>query len=675
MDHAARAGLLGTAYAVGRSYQPNLLTRGSTDQAVITGTTAAMAYGVISAGSATISAIASRFPKSEAPTSTARLLVAGSVGALAAGAAVALAWREHESSQRAVVRLLAQTAVTTAIASAASDLTPGANGNRDRGASLAAAAIVGLGSWASTQPWKSAPGSLLPDDFDGGTEREGAHFWEDVVREVSPRKAIAIGAAVGLATFGLAKAESALTSATSRAATYLLGGEAHDHRMLGRMTSAGITLGVGWFAVSKASTMLSKGGGALDAALTTPPSTPEVTGSPASGLDWTKQTREGARWLSMALPPSSIEAVMGSTGAKQPIRVYGSLEIAHSDQDRVEILLAEIDRTKALERKAFALFSPTGSGYVNYVATETFEYLTHGDCASAAIQYSVLPSALSLTRVPTGSAQTSMVIAGIVQRLLAMPKSKRPKFFLFGESLGSQVSEEVYRGTGLFGLEGTGIDAALWIGTPASTIWRRQIWGERTITEVPAVGPGAAYLPRSLMDWKALPQKERAQVRYLLLQNGDDPIPKFGSQVVWRKPDWLGPNATRPFGAPKGTTWMPVTTFMMTFLDMLNALTPTPGVFAEGGHDYRLILPEAISETWQLPATAEQMARVNAALRQRELAWELFRQWGEVEAKPADKQAEEKAKVIANAAKYTGTSVDAAGVQALIANGIQPMPA
>lgn len=28
MDHAARAGLFGTAFAVGRSYQPNLLTRG-----------------------------------------------------------------------------------------------------------------------------------------------------------------------------------------------------------------------------------------------------------------------------------------------------------------------------------------------------------------------------------------------------------------------------------------------------------------------------------------------------------------------------------------------------------------------------------------------------------------------------------------------------------------------
>jgi uncharacterized membrane protein len=442
--------------------------------------------------------------------------------------------------------------------------------------------------------------------------------------------------------------------------------------MLGRMTSAGITLGVGWFAVAKASTMLSKGGGALDAALTTPPSTPEVTGSPASGLDWTKQTREGARWLSMAVSPNSIEAVMGVTSAKQPIRVYASLDSAQSDQERAGVLLAEIDRTKALERKAFALFSPTGSGYVNYVATETFEYLTHGDCASAAIQYSVLPSALSLTRVPTGSAQTAMVIAGIVQRLLAMPKSKRPKFYLFGESLGSQVSEEMFRGTGLIGLDGTGIDAALWIGTPAATIWRRQIWGDRTITEAPTVGPGAAYLPRSLMDWKALPKKERAKVRYLLLQNGDDPIPKFGAQVAWRKPDWLGPNATRPIGAPKGTAWMPVTTFMMTFLDMLNALTPTPGVFAEGGHDYRLVLPEAISETWQLPATTEQMDRINLAMRQRELAWELYRQWAEAEAKPADKQAEEKAKVIANAAKYTGASVDAAGVQRLIHEGMQP---
>ena len=75
--------------------------------------------------------------------------------------------------------------------------------------------------------------------------------------------------------------------------------------------------------------------------------------------------------------------------------MYASLESASSSQERAERLLAEIDRTGALDRPVFALFSPTGSGYVNYVATETLEYLTRGNCASAAIQYSVLPSALS----------------------------------------------------------------------------------------------------------------------------------------------------------------------------------------------------------------------------------------------------------------------------------------
>ena len=58
MDHSARAGLFGSAFAVGRSYQPNLLTRGSVDQAIITGTTAAAAYGVLSAGSSALTAVA-----------------------------------------------------------------------------------------------------------------------------------------------------------------------------------------------------------------------------------------------------------------------------------------------------------------------------------------------------------------------------------------------------------------------------------------------------------------------------------------------------------------------------------------------------------------------------------------------------------------------------------------
>ena len=672
MDHSASTGLIGAAFGIARSYQPNLLTRASRDQAIITGVTSASAYGIFSAGDSVLSAVASRLSRSEIPADWSRLLVAGAAGAAGAGAALLLPWREHESGRRALGRLAGQTTAAVAAASAIATVAHTRGGGSGRKAAVAAAAVVGIGSWLSMRPWNQRPGSLAPKALPGSVEAGGQYYMEDRVLEVSPTQSALIGAGVAVATYGVARAESAMTGAFSKAATALVGGEPQDHRMLGRVASAAVSVGAVWYAVARVSAMLSTGGGAVEPGMRTPPEAPEITGSPASGLDWSKVTREGARWLGMTLRPENIASVMGVQSAKQPIRVYASLDMADSPEERARILLAEIDRTKALERSAFALFSPTGSGYVNYVATETFEYLTLGDCASAAIQYSVLPSALSLTRVTNGTAQTLIVMRGIVERLLRMPADKRPKVFLFGESLGSQVSQEMFRGTGVLGLDGTGIDAALWIGTPDATIWRREIWGTRSIAQPPQVGPGSVYLPRALSDWGALTDEEHAEVRFLLLQNGDDPIPKFGAHVAWRRPDWLGPDHQRPFGAPQGTRWMPGTTFLTTFFDMQNALAPIPGVFSEGGHDYRAVLPEAIRRTWRLSATDEQMARVNEALCKRELAWELYRDWTDALAKAPEKQPEAKAKVLKNASRYTGRMIDEAGLQAIIDDGLQP---
>ena len=100
-------------------------------------------------------------------------------------------------------------------------------------------------------------------------------------------------------------------------------------------------------------------------------------------------------------------------------------------------------------------------------------------------------------------------------------------------------------------------------------------------------------------------QDEREQAKFVLLMNGDDPILKFGAQVAWRKPDWLGPDDKRPLGSPHGSLWLPGMTCLTTCFDMQNALVPAPGIFAEGGHDYRDVLQQAISETWRLSATDE----------------------------------------------------------------------
>ena len=669
MDHPARAGLIGAAVAVGRSFQPNLLTRGSVDQAIISGATSAFAYGLFSSGDSLINAVAARISRSEHPSSAARLGVAAAVGIIGGVVVRSVEWREHESNRRAAIRLTGQALTVGSSVSTLSTLT----GRHDTGrrTALAASALAGAASWLVTTPWRAAPGSLIGEELPGALSRGTEYFLEDTVREVRPIEALGIAGVVGVVTYGLARAESRLTNLASRVATVVIGGEPADHRLLGRVTATVFTGTAAYLAIGRVSKMLSKGGGSIEPGHARAPDSPMITGSAASGLAWDKQTREGARWLSMTLPPASIAAVMGVASAEQPIRVYASLDIAESEAARAQVLLDEIDRTNALQRSAFALFSPTGSGYVNYVATETFEFLTLGDCASAAIQYSVLPSALSLGDVSAGTAQTRMVIDGIIKRLLAMPANTRPKFYLFGESLGSQVSQDMFRGSWIYGPSGAGVTAALWIGTPSASTWRKELWGQRSLADAPTLGPGATYLPRSVPDWRHLDSTERDAIDYLLLQNGDDPIPKFGTQVMWRRPDWLGPD--RPLGAPRSTQWVPGTTFLMTFLDMLNALTPTPGTFAEGGHDYRDVLPEALSRTWRLTATPEQMQRINVALRQRELAWELHRDQAAAMAKPADEQKEALQKVLATATKYVGHEVDEEELRRLISTGLQPL--
>jgi len=659
LDHAARAGVLLAAAGVGRSYMPNLLTRNTMDQAIVTGVTAATSYGWGVSGQSLLASIARRFSGGASNTAS---LLAVNVAAVSAGVAGvrSLSWQEHEKSSRAVSRLAAGGIAAAGAAGLASMASARLfNGNHRPLTLLAATVATGVGSWLAGQPQKQRPGSEIAPGV----------FFEDRAKEVKAPAAAAIGIVVTAGTLVLARAESGLSRAFAHGTAFVVGGQPEDHRTAGRIGATVASYALGWAAISAVSAKLERGGEGMELAHSQPPQIPEVTGSPASKVPWAVLSREGRRWLSMALTPEGINAVTGRDDAQQPIRVYAALEQAGNPEERVAALMAEIDRTRALERPVFALFSPTGSGYVNYVASEVLEYLTGGNCASAAIQYSVLPSSLSLTKVGTGTQQTRMVLDELNVRLRQMPAERRPKVLLFGESLGSQVSEEVFRGTGPLGPRGAGIDSAIWIGTPAATEWRRELWGTRTISEPPAVGPADYYLPRAIADWHELPDEERDRITYLLLQNGDDPIPKFGSEVLWRRPDWLT-SGERPPGSPTDSTWTPVTTFFMTFLDMLNALTPTPGVLAEGGHDYREVLPEVISTIWDLPIDAPE--RLVWALRIRERAWELNRRWEAAGAASDAQQA--RAKVLTTLAQWQGRPASEEDVAQLLRVGLQPRP-
>ena len=662
LDVSARAGALLAAHANGSSYQPNLLSRASRDQAIISGVAAVTAFGWGTVSHSFLRSMADRLPGATRST-RARVVSGIAVDGVAAlsGLAVAAAVRPRpgESTPRSLLRLGATTTSASGAAGIGADLLElTVIGRGGRLASVGAALASWGISYASTRTGHSHAGSA--PETGGAAE-------EDVTRQVAVPKAAAMGPIVTLALMGLASAESALSSAAARGAARVLGGTANDHRTVGRTLAFGALVGVGWAGLTWATGKLTHAGEQIEAAHADPPTLPEVTGGPGSVIGWTSQSRESRRWLATVLQAKDIEHVMGEP-VRQPIRVYASSECAATAADRAALLLAEIDRTGALDRSVFALFSPTGSGYVNYVATETLEYLTRGDCASAAIQYSVLPSALSLGKVHDGTTQTRTVMNGVVQRLLAIPPERRPKFYLFGESLGSQVSQDLFEGQGLTGPNGIGLDGALWIGTPAATLWRDQITAGRDITRPPTVQPGGVYVTRCLSDWTDLDENDRATVRFLLLQNGDDPIPKFAAPLLWRQPDWLGPNHTRPPGAPRGTRWLPVTTFFATFIDMQNALTPTPGVFNEGGHDYRRAIPEALRTVFSLRATNTQMARIEQALRYRELGWETKRRWDATTSMPAAERTQARSALDTTVSGWVGHTVDDAGVEAIIEN-------
>ena len=651
LDVSARAGFLLGAYYTGLSLQPNLLSRGTRDQAVVSGVAASVGYAWGVSVHSFLRSTADRLPLASrsAAGRLASGLVVDSVAA-AAGAVVmrAVPPREHESSRRATIRLGGVGLTAAGLAGVGADGLEWTRGKPGfHAAGVAAAGVAAAAGYAMARPGTATRGALGPGDAE-------AH--ENVVRQVSAPKALLSSVGVTALLFVVARGESALSTAVAKGAARTLGGTPADRRTVGRAVAAATLVGVGWAAVSGASRILTKAGVGVEAAHERPPEIPEVTGGPGSAVAWVDQTRESRRWLTMTLRPEEIADVMGEP-AKQPIRVYGPLRAAATPEERADLLLAEIDRTKALERPVFALFSPTGSGYVNYVATETLEFLTRGDCASASIQYSVLPSALSLTKVELATHQTRILVNGIVSRLLAMPAERRPRFLLFGESLGSQVSEEMFRGTGQSGPEGIGLDAALWIGTPASTAYRRELWGQRTVSEPPEVGPGPFFLPRDVSDWASLPDADRARVRFLLLQNGDDPVPKFDPQLVWKRPDWLGPDALRPPGAPHGTRWLPVVSFVTTFIDLQNALVPTPGIFQEGGHDYRLEIPEAMRTVWGLAASDEQMDRVQSALRRRELQWEARRRWDKAQSTATPDRPAAEDKVLAAVSTWLGHDV------------------
>jgi uncharacterized membrane protein len=344
-----------------------------------------------------------------------------------------------------------------------------------------------------------------------------------------------------------------------------------------------------------------------------------VSGGPASGVGWSTLSREGVRFVNMALTPQEIAETTGVPldQTAVPVRAYAGLASAPSVDARVDLVMADLERLGGFERSRICVASPTGSGYVNYVTVETLEYLTRGDCATVALQYSLRPSLLSMDRVRIAREQNRALLHALEWRLRAMPEDQRPRLVGFGESLGAQTLQDAFLHEGTSGFHQVGVDRALFLGTPATSKWARQ-W--RLAPERNDAG-GEVVEVASHDEWIAADGKDRQRHRYFRLSHHEDPITRFEPALAVQQPSWLGPPDGRPPGVPRTTHWYPLTTFFLTGIDTINAMSVVPGNFVARGHDYRADLARMVSVAFGLPVGNEELLNIERALRRREAEW------------------------------------------------------
>jgi uncharacterized membrane protein len=319
-----------------------------------------------------------------------------------------------------------------------------------------------------------------------------------------------------------------------------------------------------------------------------PPTSPTASGSPASLVDWDTLGFEGRNFAAGAPSVADIESFDQDVTALEPIRVYVGLDSADSVEARVDLAIAELERTGAFERAVLVAVTPTGTGWVDPDAARTIEYLYGGDTAIVSVQYSFLPSWIAFL-LDTASPKElgTALFDGIHEAWAALPEDDRPVLLAFGQSLGSMGGESAFADGSLsdsIDLITSRYDGALFTGPtrdnavygtlvderdPASPSWAPIVAAESNVR----VANRIADIDASDPTWDF--------PRVLWVHHPSDAIGTWRLSNLWSPPGWARDPA--PYDIPPAATWVPFVTFVQESFDLMAGFSATPGF----GHDYR----------------------------------------------------------------------------------------
>ncbi|MCK8514777.1 alpha/beta-hydrolase family protein [Methylonatrum kenyense] len=319
-----------------------------------------------------------------------------------------------------------------------------------------------------------------------------------------------------------------------------------------------------------------------------PPEDPTVTGGAESLVSWEALGGRGRRFVTSGPRAAELSDFFGEE-MPAPLRVYVGLNAAETPEERAELALQEFKRVGGFDRSVMILATPTGRGWVDPAALDTAEYLHRGDIATVTMQYSYLPSPLSLmVEADYGAESARALFKAIYNHWSRLPADERPRLYLHGLSLGALNSD---RSFDVYDIIDDPFDGVLWSGPP----FRSETWSMVTRDRdagtpawLPTFRDGAVV--RFMNQYERLDTMEGrwGDFRIAFLQYASDPVTFFQPSMFYREPAWME-SPRGPDVSPE-LRWYPVVTMLQLVADIAAGKAPT-------GYGHEIAAPDYI-DAW-----------------------------------------------------------------------------
>ena len=150
------------------------------------------------------------------------------------------------------------------------------------------------------------------------------------------------------------------------------------------------------------------------------------SGGPGSLVAWDTLGREGRNFTGTGPTAPDIAAFTGAP-ALAPIRAYAGLDVRRHDRGPRQARGRRPGAGRRLRPQVSAgRATTTGSGWVDPASIDTVEYMTGGDSAIVAIQYSYLPSWISYLVDQTRAREAGRALFDAVYERVVRAAARRP---------------------------------------------------------------------------------------------------------------------------------------------------------------------------------------------------------------------------------------------------------